>query len=827
VSADGSGTDDARLGVLPTQPASVGAWLRHFRLRAGISQESLAERAGLGLSTLKALERDQRQQPRPHTLTRLVAALGLTATERDALLEGVAWRGVPATPPGADHPPTPPAPASPAATPLLRLPLPPTPLIGREAEVAQLSVLLDPTSSAIRLLTLLGPGGVGKTRLAVAAAGRLGHGYPDGVIFVDLAPLRDERLVPATIARALGVQEYGGRSGRELLLDHLYDKRLLLVLDNFEHLLGAAPLLAELLASSAALRVLVTSRSALRVRGERRLTVAPLATPTETPDAGGWVVTAATPAVRLFIERAQASEVSDLVLDGTTAAAVAAICRRLDGLPLAIELAAARVGLLGPEALLRRLEHRLPVLTGGAPDLPARQQTLRATLGWSYDLLAPGEQVLFRRLGVFAGGWNLEAAEAVCAGDDLAAHAVLEGLARLVDHSLIQRTSAGDGEPRLGILECIHEYALELLTSSDDEAVVRRAHAAHYLALAEQAETELAGPRQSHWLAILEREHDNIRGALQWAAATDVEVGLRLAGAIRQFWWVHGHLAEGRRWLDELLACSREGSDQVAPDVRARALNAAGNLAFGQADYPQARAAYAASLAVGQTTADPIRIGIALHNLGFAAAEQGDTAQAEALLEQSLALARAQDAGPRHLAIRLTTLGDVVRQQGDLPRAKALLLEAAASLRQLGDALWLEGALTNLGHVARDAGQWSEALACYTEALGISRTLSANYSRGLARCLEGLASVAIARQQAPRAVRLLGAAARLRDTMGAPVAPAALTGYSQTLARARQALGEAAFAAALAEGRAHTPDQAIAEALSLTPDHEVPAWVAD
>jgi predicted ATPase len=559
---------------------------------------------------------------------------------------------------------------------------------------------------------------------------------------------------------------------------------------------------------------LVTSRAALRVRGERRFLVAPLATPSAEADLDGQDI-GASPAVQLFVARAQAVA-SEFALTARTAPAVAAICRRLDGLPLAIELAAAQAGLLGPEALLGRLEYCLPLLTGGAVDLPERQRTLRGTLAWSHDLLELPEQVLFRRLAVFAGGWTLEAAEAVCAGDDLPNHAVVEGLAALADHSLIQRTSDADGQLRLGMLESIREYALELLTNSGEQAAVRRAHARHCLALAERAEPELVEAQQSHWLVVLEREHDNLRAALRWAATNDNEVGLRLAGAIKQFWWVQGYLAEGRRWLDELLACSPEGNAPVtSARVRAKALNAAGNLAFGQADYERARAVYEASLALGQTTDDPVRIGAALHNLGFMAAEQGDTVRAAALLEQSLTVAGGHD-GPRNLAIRLTTLGDVVRQQGDLQRSKELLVEAVTIFRRYGDALWLESALTNLGHVARDGGQWPEALECYTQALQIGCTLSANYDRGLARCLEALASVAIAREQAPCAVRLLGAASRLRETMGAPVAPAALTRHEQAIGRARLALGEAAFAAAWAEGRAQTRDQAIAEALSLT-----------
>jgi predicted ATPase/transcriptional regulator with XRE-family HTH domain len=459
---------------------SFGEYLRQFRLRAGLSQAALAEQANLSTAAITALERGARNAPYPRTLDSLARALELSPQEREDLIAAgtrVGSRRADAL--RVDQPVSQlaerigagavsvrsarPVTATPARA--HNVPVPPTALIGRSDDLSAATTVLDPADSAVRLLTLVGPGGVGKTRLAVAVAAQLADRYADGVVCVDLAPLHDHRLVAATIAQVLELRQGGGRSARDLLVEHLRARQLLLVLDNFEHLLAAAPLLGHLLARCPRLNLLVTSRAAMRLRGERRLAVPPLevAAPEQPLE-----TIAATAAVQLFVERAQAV-LPEFELSEANAADVARICRLLDGLPLAIELAAARVGLLEPAALLRRLQqHRLPLLTRGATDLPARQQTLRSTLAWSYDLLEPGEQRLFRRLAVFAGGWTLEAAEVVCADTAVPATEVLDRLQALVDSSLVWRLETSTNEPRCAQLETVHEFAQEQLAAADE-----------------------------------------------------------------------------------------------------------------------------------------------------------------------------------------------------------------------------------------------------------------------------------------------------------------------------------------------------------------------
>src|SRR5919202_1421218 len=498
-------------GAMETDDAlALGLLLRAQRERRGLTQEVLAERAGAGLSvrTISNIERGH-TRPYRHTLEVLAGALGLGAAERAALL--AAWRARPAPPSAA-------APGVPAAL---------TPLLGREREEAAVAHLLR--RREVRLLTLTGPGGVGKTRLAYQVAADIHAAFADGVVTVDLAPIRDPQLVMPAVARALGLREAGRLSLREQLAAHLRAKRLLLVLDNMEQVAAAGPALAEVLAACPGLTALVTSRAALRGRGEHVVAGPPLDVPDPTR-VRDLQALAQVPAVALFVQRAQEVR-PDFALTSTNAAAVAAICARLDGLPLALELAAARLTLFLPQALLARLEGApsnapmtrdptLQVLVSGARDLPERQRTLRDTLAWSYDLLAPQEQTLVRRLVVFAGGCTPEAAEAVCLLDGEAPLAVLAGLIALVDHSLLRQDVVADAdEARLVMLETVREYGWERLAASGEAAAVQRAHAAYYLGLAEEAAPELEGPEQAAWMARLEREHANLRAALQWTLA--------------------------------------------------------------------------------------------------------------------------------------------------------------------------------------------------------------------------------------------------------------------------------------------------------------------
>src|SRR6266704_4933059 len=614
------------------------------------------------------------------------------------------------------------------------LPIPLTALIGREQERAALCTLLR--GSEVRLLTLIGTGGVGKTRLALEVAHILVQDFADGVHLVSLAPISDPAFVIPTIAHSMGFMESVSQSLLELLKTSQRDKHRLLLLDNFEHIIPAAPLLAELLEACPDLKLLVTSREVLHLRGEHQFAILPLALPDpkRLPDDRSL---AHVPAVDLFIQRAQAIR-SDFQLTDDNARAVASICIRLDGLPLAIELAAARVKLLAPQALLARLDRRLPVLTAGARDLPLRQRTLRNTLAWSYSLLTQEEQHLFQRLSVFAGGATLEAVEAVCEtlGDEPGR--VFDGVASLLDKSLVQKPAHGEEEPRLLLLETIREYGLERLASGGEAHATRQAHAAYYLALAEQAEPQLDGQEQLGWFQRLEREHDNLRAALtflveQGSAGQSKELALRLAGALWRFWLVHGHVSEGRHWLERVL----EGSEQGGSAWRAKALLGVGALATSQDDSGQAEALCGEGLALYREVGDRRGSALCLAMLGYMAMMRSTYAQARTRLEESLQQAlEAGDTGVRVFALQI--LATVLIYQGEYKRAQALLEESLLLSRERGDVQNHAQSLAQLGHVLLFQGELARAQARLEEGLVISRNVGYKRAIGQSSNLLGL-----------------------------------------------------------------------------------------
>ncbi|MBV9357694.1 MAG: helix-turn-helix domain-containing protein, partial [Chloroflexi bacterium] len=781
-----------------------GAVLQRQRLLAGLSQAELAERAGLSRRGITDLERGARRTPHPATASRLAEALNLPQAER-ALLLVAARRHQPAaedSSPSTDAHRANAGQAATAGSARARLPTQLTSFIGRRRELADARRLLPST----RLLTLTGPGGSGKTRLGLQLAAEVAADFPDGVWFVPLAPIRDPALVLPSIALILGLQDSRERPLVEYLTSHLREKVALLVLDNFEQLLPAAPVLAQLLRETSTLKLMVTSRACLRVSGEQEFAVSPLALPD--PRRPLPVASVADcESIQLFVERARAALPGFAVTD-QNAACLTRLVSRLDGLPLAIELAAARVKLLPPEAMLPRLEHSLGLLVAGARDRPQRQQTLRSTIAWSYGLLSPGARRLLAACAVFRGGASLERIESVCQATGAIGDAVLDALGELVDHSLLLRVEAPAG-PRFVLLETIREYAAERLAELPEEAQIRERHAADFLALAEEAERQLAGPGEKEWLELLDLEHNNLRAASDWYGRTAPELALRLAVTLRPFWSARGQYTEGRQRLRSLL----ERIAQRTP-LRVRALHGAAWLATDQGDYADAAALLAECLGLSRELGDTRGEGVALAQLGRSRIASGHPAEGVPSLDQGLAILRAVG-HPLDLTVALVYWGLAALFTDQPALACGRLAEALDTCRRLG--LRSLGARTLVllacAHIELD--DLGAARAALSDALPTSIELGDRWV--IPQEFVAFAGI-VARQGKPRqALRLAGFAAAYCEAHDFSV-PNAFQGYLERwLAPAKLAAGSAA-AGLFAEGKQMPLEQAVACALSVQPD---------
>ena len=675
-------------------------------------------------------------------------------------------------------------------------------LIGREKEIAEIKNLLD--SEDVRLLTLTGVGGTGKTTLAKLIAREMFTKFEDGAIFVELAGIANPDLVISTIAQSLGVKESDSKPILEAVKDYLGDKQTLLVVDNFEQVLPAGPMLSELGRAAPRSKILVTSRIRLQISTGYEFLVPCLAVPENSAGLSCFEIEKYE-AVRLFVERAQAIK-SGFALTEKNFGSVAEICRRLDGLPLAIELAAARVRMIPPQFILERLEDRLKLLTGGAIDLPARQQTISGTIEWSYDLLVEDEKLLFRCLAVFAGGFTIKAAEAVCGSDSIKTE-VLDVMTSLVDSSLLVPKDRFDEEPAFRMLQVVREYALKSFESDRDLAeAIRRRHAEYFLALGEEAEGFLQTAKAGEWLNRLEDEHDNLRAALDWLFKKDVAKGARLAAAIRIYLINHSHLAEGREWLTTAL----ERSHELPSTVRFKLLSGLGWLAYNKGDYETGRKRFEEALAEGKMAGDKKQIAESFRGLAGALHSQGDYRAARRFEEKGLAIHRELN-DKFGIAKSLNGLGSLARTEGDTATARSLLEESLTIFRQLGNESGICYCLMNLGEVAYNSGDYEPARVYYKEVVTIAQKIG--YKDRISFCLDAFAAIAAEQKEWKMAAQLAGAAEQLRKSIGCGEDASDRAFRHKYLEKVRAALNETAFSAAEEQGRKLKLDEAIRLAL--------------
>ena len=784
-----------------------GAWMRARRLARRWTQEELATRLGYDVTYVRKIEWGARK-----------ATEGVRA--RLAMVFELPVESLPA--------------AETVAVAVAPLPSPATSFLGRTSEVAGVTELLLGGS---RLVTLTGAPGIGKTRLAIEVAARLDDRLEQGSRFVPLLTTEDPADVALAVCTALPLPTTGAQGAERLLADYLRPLELLVVLDNFEHVAAAAPLVAFLLGEASGLRVLVTSREPIRVAGETQFPVPPLAI--GGPDE---------PAVALFSDRARMVR-PDFTMAEDDVQRVAAICSRLDGVPLAIELAAAATRLMSPSALLGELDHVLDLPSKGPRDAPAHQQTLRATIDWSYRLLDDDDRVLFAQLGIFVGGFTLEAAAAVCGGMAIGRSRVVAGVASLVDKSLLETQPEAPGGPRLVALQAIREFAVEQLKDTGGAEELRRRHALYYAELTDTAADQLTGKNQVTWLDILGVEQANLLAALRWALPADPSTALRLAGALWRFWLLRSHFTAGREWLEQTLAAGSPGDP-----TRIRAATGAGVLARSQGDYDRAEQLFEEATALARRRGASEDVALATLNSGIVAEHRGRYDTAASLFEESLSLYQA--AGSRRgvghalnclgnvaldrkdpaaatsffeqaldafkgledhwsVAIACTNLGWVAHVEGDAVRARTWYSHSLAVHRSLGDERGIANTLCNIARVARMEDDLRSATAFLEEALLLFRRLGER--RGVAECLAELAAIAAAEDQPGRAARLYSAASALRAAIGAPASPRDVEGQKRVLGAVRAALGEPGFVEACTDGRGMSLDDAVLLALTRQP----------